>query len=68
MLFSEVPQAPDIPALNQRQQMQRSHRLPIPVKIWQYQKPKIRVTILSLISKNDIFLFCPTFENVKHPV
>lgn len=68
MLFGQIPQTPNIPTLYQRQQMQRPHRLAVPVKIRQHQKPKLWVAVLTRVPQDDIFLFSPAFEDVKHPV
>lgn len=66
MLLLQVAQAPDISSLHQRQQMQGSHRLPIPIQIRQHQEPIFRA--MPGIPQNHIFLLRPALKNVEHPV
>lgn len=66
MLLLQIAQTPDIPPLHKSKKVQRPHRLPVPVQIWQHQEPIFRP--MTGISQDDILLLRAPLQNIKHPV
>ena len=68
MRFFQIPQAPYIPSLDQRKEVKSIHRLPIPIKVREEEEPIPIFPFCAMFSNDHIFLLCPAFNNVEHPV
>lgn len=68
MLFLKIAQTPDIPALNQSEQVQTRQRLAVPVQVWQQQVSLILGSRIVWRAKQNVLLLGASIEDIKHPV
>lgn len=67
VLLVEVPQRPNIPSLNQRQQVQRVERLAIPVQVGQHEKAQV-AGLAQLGPVDNVLDLLTSFDNVEYPI